>query len=467
MAEQDLVPGRAAAKDPFRKNRWTFGIGTVGRDMLYTLISMFLVVYLTNVAQLPTSTLAWTVGVLVALRVLDAINDPLMGMVVDNTRTRWGKHKPWILFGAFASGLLTVAIFWDNGLQGAAYVVTFAVIFVFWALTYSLNDIAYWSYVPALSQDQKERENIGSKARIFSLIGTFAVVAGIVPITSALGGGDDRRGYFLFTLIIVAVLWAGQSVTLLGVREPRLAEERTSTSFRDFIRAITRNDQLLWIAIAMALFMVGYITTTSFGLFYFQYVYGDEAMYSIFAVILGISQIVSLIVFPHVAKHFPRKTVYAGATGLVVLGYVVFFFAPVGTMVFVGLAGVLIFVGQAAIQLLMLLCLADTVDYGHWKLGRRNDSVTFSLQPFIYKAGGALGTGIVGYTAILTGLNHATVGQTILTGGNLVLFKSAMLLLPLVLIGGGYLIYHKKYTIDEAAYAAIHADLVARGAVKL
>ncbi len=452
--------------EDLRRNRYTFGIGTIGRDMLYTLISMFLIVYLTTVADLSTGELAWTTGIIVALRAIDAVADPLMGIVVDNTRTRWGKHKPWILAGAVLSGLVTILIFWDPGVSGTARVVLFGVLFFLWALTYSLNDIAYWSYVPELSRDQKERENIGAKARIFSLVGVFTVVAGIVPLTEALGGGDDQRGWFLFAVLVVAVLWAGQAVTLLGVKEPRdLVHHQERTSFRDFVRAIFHNDQLLFVAVAMGLFMVGYTTTTSFGLFYFQFVYGDEAMYSIFAVVLGVSQIVSLLVFPKVSARLRRKSVYLLATVLVVAGYVLFFVAPTGTMAVIGVAGVLIFVGQAAIQLLMLLCLADTVDYGHWKLGKRNDSVTFSLQPFIYKAGGAVATGIVGLTAILTGLNGRADGD-LLEGGALLGFKAAMLGLPLACILGGYLVFHFKYRIDEDTYADIHAELVERGGMR-
>ncbi|GAB2461685.1 glycoside-pentoside-hexuronide (GPH):cation symporter [Xylanimonas ulmi] len=446
----------------YRRNRWTFGVGTIGRDMLYTLISMFLIVYLTNVAGLTTRELAWTTGVVVGLRVLDAVTDPLMGVVVDNTRTRWGKHKPWILGGALLSGLLTVLIFVDPGLHGAARVAAFAALFFLWSVSYSLNDIAYWSYVPELSTDLRERESIGAKARIFSLVGVFFVVAGIVPITSALGGDDERRGWLLFAVLVVAVLWAGQAVTLLGVREPQGPEhQRERTSFRDFVRAIGRNDQLLCVAVAMGLFMIGYTTTTSFGLFYFQFVYGDEAMFSIFAIVLGVSQIASLLLFPKVSARMRRKRLYLWATVLVVAGYVLFFVAPTGTMAVIGVAGVLIFVGQAAIQLLMLLFLADTVDYGHWKLGKRNDSVTFSLQPFIYKAGGAAATGVVGLTAILTGLNDRAVGD-LLEGAPLLGFKGAMLALPLVCVVGGYLVFHRWYRIDETAYAAVRADLAAR-----
>jgi len=456
-------------QDPaYKRNQWTFGLGTIGRDMVYTLISMFLIVYLTQLG-ISDAQLGLITGIIVAFRVLDAITDPLIGMVVDNTNSRWGKHKPWILVGALLSGIFTLLLFHYPPFTGNALVVYFAVVFFFWAITYALNDIAYWSYVPELSTNQKEREAIGSKARIFSLIGLFFVVAANEPIREMLAGrlGTDhpaQEAWFWFAVITVVILWIFQAVTLFGVKEPPSAlEQQPHTTFRDFVRAIFHNDQLLYVAIAMALFMIGYTTTTSFGLFYFQFVYGDGNMFSIFAVVLGVSQILSLIAVPHVAKRLPRRKIYLIATILVVVGYIIFFFAPTTTMLFIGIAGVIIFVGQAAIQLLMLMFLADTVDYGEWKLGRRNDSVTFSLQPFINKAGGAIATGVVGATAILVGLNNREPGN-LLDAHDAMIFKLAMFALPLLCIVAGFLIYNAKYKIDEQSFARIRAELDARNA---
>ncbi|MDR2833423.1 MAG: glycoside-pentoside-hexuronide (GPH):cation symporter [Streptococcaceae bacterium] len=448
----------------YKRNRYTFGIGTIGRDMVYTLISMYLIFYFTDVADLTSRDLTWITSIIVGWRVMDAVIDPFIGVIIDNTKSRWGKHKPWIFLGAATSGILTVLIFFDSGLRGTAYIATFATIYSLWSVAYSLNDIAFWSYVPVLTKDQKERENIGSKARIFALIGTFSVVAGVVPITQMLGEmfGSMKQGYFAFAVIIVAIMWLGQLVTLLGVKEPKdRIIDVSHTSPKDFFRAIFKNDQLLYISISMGLFMIGYTTTTSFGLFYFQYVFGNVEMYMIFAIILGISQIVSLILFPIVGKRLKRSTIYLFSTIFVVAGYLVFYFAPVGTMMFVGIGGILIFVGQASIQLLSLMFLADTVEYGHWKLGKRNESVTFSLQPFIYQLGGAAASGITGTVVIMTGLNYMRDGQ-LLSGGNLTIFKMAMFIFPGLCILIGYLVYYFKFTIDEEKYAQIMKDLEER-----
>ncbi|NLJ74248.1 MAG: sugar transporter, partial [Firmicutes bacterium] len=237
------------------------------------------------------------------------------------------------------------------------------------------------------------------------------------------------------------------------------------TTLKGMFKAIVENDQLLYTAIAMSLFMIGYVTTTSFGLYFFKYAYGDENMYSIFAVILGLSQIGALIVFPLFSRAFSRRTLYTAATVLVVAGYVVFFFSPMN-MIYIGLAGILIFLGQAFIQLLMLMFLADTVEYGQWKLGKRNESVTFSLQPFINKMGGAVASGIVGVTVIISGINDAQSAADVTPEG-LLIMKSAMLILPLIFILASYLIYRYKYKIDSQTYQQILLDLQKRGDINL
>jgi melibiose permease/lactose/raffinose/galactose permease len=452
----------------YKRNRYTFGLGTIGRDMVFAMMNMYLIFYLTDVLNLDTTTLWWATGVMVALRIFDAFTDPLMGFVVDNTKSRFGKFKPWIAIGAVASAILTIVLFTDFGVGGGAFVALFAVIFFLWGIAYSVNDIAYWSMLPNLSLDQKEREKIGAIARICALVGLFAVVVLIVPITGMLADatGSVSEGFTLFVVIVVVIMLAGQLITLFGVRQPKIVQsESQHTPFKEMAKIIFKNDQLLWVVIAMGLFMVGYTTTVTFGIYFFEYIYGDIDMYSIFAVILGISQITSLVLFPIVSKRLKRAHIYLIATVLVVTGYIIFFFAPVDTMLFIGIAGVLIFIGQAGIQLIMLLFLADTVDYGHLKMGKRNDSITFSLQPFIYKLAGALASGIAGATIILSGIQYIRPGDP-LTEGGLLTFRIAMFILPLLCILVGYLIYRAKYRIDEVAHGEIIAKLREKGEIR-
>ncbi len=451
-----------------KRNIYTFGLGTVGRDMVYTMVTMYLIFYLTDILGISSASLWWINGIILVARIFDALNDPIMGVIVDNTRTKYGKFKPWIAFGAIASGIVTILLFTDFGFTGTGFVLVFGILYFLWGIAYTTNDISYWSMLPSLSMEQQERERIGSFAKICANVGLFTVVAGLVPLTTMLGNrlGSMAKSYTVFTMALVVVMWLGQAITVFGVQEKKdTFKPEEPTTLKGMLRAIWDNDQLLYTAISMSLFMIGYVTTTSFGLYFFKYAYRDEGMYSIFAVILGVSQIGALAVFPLFSKRFSRRALYTAATVLVVIGYLIFFFSPMN-MLFIGTAGILMFLGQAFIQILMLMFLADTVEYGQWKLGKRNESVTFSLQPFINKMGGAIASGIVGATVILSGINDAVTPADVTSQG-LLLMKFAMLILPLFFVLAGYLVYRYKYKIDTAMYQQILTDLQARGDLKL
>ncbi len=443
-----------------KRNRYFFGLGTVGRDMLYNLVSMYFMYYLTDVLNLPDITMWYMTGALTFLRIFDAVNDPIMGVLVDNTRSSYGKFKPWIAIGGVVGGILTVLLFTDLGLRGTGYVISFIIIYLTWDLTYGANDIAYWSMLPSLSIDQNEREKTGSFARICANVGMYIGVIGIPAVTGAMG--DDTNAWFTVASGIVIISLLFLCFTLFGVREDRSISTKTdTTSLKEMFGVLFKNDQLLFTAVSMALFMIGYVTTTSFGIYFFKYAFKDEGMYMVFAGILGVSQLLALSVFPALTKKYSRRQLYAFSTILVVIGYILFFLSPMN-MIFIGIAGVLLFIGQAFIQVLMLMFLADTVEYGQWKLGRRNESITFSVQPFINKIGGAIASGIVGVTLIISGINAARTPDDV-TGTGLFIMKLAMLILPLFFIAAGYLVYRAKFKIDKELFDKIVSDLKERG----
>ena len=186
-------------------------------------------------------------------------------------------------------------------------------------------------------------------------------------------------------------------------------------------------------------------------------------MYAVFTLVLGVSQITAFATYPLLSKLATRKTLFSLAIAVISVGYIVFFFAPPGGIAIVVIAGVAIFAAQAVLQLLMLMFMfvSDTVEYGQFKFGRRNDSVTLSLNPFIYKLGSAVASGIVGWTVIASGMKDAAgAGDT--TGEGIVLVKAMMLLVPLALILVSYVLWLRFYRLDEQRYAEIVAELDAR-----
>ena len=192
-----------------------------------------------------------------------------------------------------------------------------------------------------------------------------------------------------------------------------------------------------------------------------KYLFGNEGMYVVLVAVVGVAQLGTLSVYPMVAKRMTRRQLYTLGTILVLIGYAIFFVAEI-SIVLIALGAVLVFVGQAFIQTLMLMFLADTVEYGYWKLGKKNESITFSVQPLINKIGGALATGIVSLTLIVSGIkvDGGTV-DAIDSEGKLII-KLAMFAIPLLMIVVGYFVYLKKYKISEEFYSGILKDIEAR-----
>ncbi|HSN44275.1 MAG TPA: glycoside-pentoside-hexuronide (GPH):cation symporter [Propionibacteriaceae bacterium] len=450
-----------------RRNTWAFGLGTVGRDMVYGLVSMFMIFYLSEVIQLPNSTMWWLTGVILATRILDAFLDPLMGTVIDNSHTRWGQYKPWILIGGLAAATLTVILFTDFGLRGAPYLVLFFVAFLAWGASWAVNDIAYWSMLPALSLDPRHRERLGSFARICASVGSFTLVAMLVPASKALERvtGSMTTAYQWIAIAVVAIMLAGMVVTLLGVREPgTIIRDNDRTTLRDMRRVIARNDQLMWIGLGMLLFMTGYLITTSFSLYYFKYALKNESMYPVFALMMGATQILSLAAFPRMVARVSRERLYGASTAVILVAYVSFSLVP-ANMWTVALCAIPLFSAQAFVQMLILVFLADTIEYGQWTFGRRNGGVTFAVQPFINKVSSAVATGIVGATIILAGINRAETPDDVSAGG-LQLLRLSMLILPMILIVLAYVIWRLKYTITPERHEAILAELRERGQLR-
>jgi len=441
------------------RNRTYFGLGTIGRDMFYSFESNTLLYFLSDVLSLPVWVFAAASMVLSVMRIFDAVNDPITGLVIDNIRSPWGKFKPAILVGGILSALFSVLLFANIG-TGWTFVIIFGLAYLLWDVAYGINDIAYWTLLPAMSSDQKFREKTGAFARICANVGMYIVMVGWQPVTSALG--DTPKAWFWCAVVIAVIYLLGLLFPLLGVKEKRVApENQESTSLKQMWRALAGNDQLMWTTLAMGLFMVGYCTTVGFAVYYMKYIFGNEGMYVVLVGVCGVAQLSALAVYPAVSRRFNRKQLYTLSTVLVLAGYGIFFFAEV-SIILIALGAVLVFVGQAFIQTLMLMFLADTVEYGQWKLGKRNESITFSVQPFINKIGGALSTAVVSLTLILSGIkiDGGTV-DTIDTAGKLMV-KASMFALPLVFIVAGYIIYLKKYKISETFYKEILHDLEER-----
>ena len=464
-------------KKQMTRNTICFGLGTVGRDALYSLISMFLINHLTGVVGLSDNALV-TVGMfLTALGIMDAVIDPFVGILVDNTNTKFGRYKPWIVGGMIGTALLSVCMFHNLRLDDTQHIILLVITYFLFSFAFSANDLSYWSLLPSLSKDQKDRESMGAFARICANVGMFTMVIiyNMVPDIFAFTGLPKRDIYFVFAVIVAAIMCLFQLITVFGVKEDKTAYVVTKrTDLKGMWKALLQNDQLMVIAVAMALFMIGYSVTTAFGVYYFRYAFQNEDFYMVFAGVLAVAQLTALSVFPLFRKKFTRKQLYFGSMVAVAVSYIIFFFS-FEFLPLIIVAGLGIFFAQAFIQLLMLLFLADAIEYGEWKLGKRNEAVSFAVQPFINQIGGAMSKGVVSITLAITGLNlieqeiAKTTDKNVIKelaagvkAGDVWIMKASMMIVPLILIVVGFILYSKKFKIDEEFYAQILSDLAGR-----
>ncbi len=473
-----------------KRTKWTYATTGMGRDMMYALYANFLLVFLTDAIGVSNQVLI-AVGVIIAVaRVWDAINDPIMGVIIDNTHSKHGKFKPWILAGAISSAIIFYLLFQDFGLTGTAFLVVFGLLYVLSGMTFTMNDIAYWSLYPSLTSDPKERESIGSLARIFASLGMFIVVAA-VPIVYQNMFGTPKQAFSVIALVVCLIYVVSQIIIFFFLKQPKNTFsnlEQPKTRLLEMFKIIGKNDQLLVIIISILLFNIGYFITTALGIYFFNYDFnrygGGE--FTLFMGVLAISQLTALILFPMLVRKISRKKLFTISFIMIAIGYLLFisvgYVLPMN-MLFIGLAGLVLFSGQGFIQVLVLVMLADTIEYGHWKLGTRNESIVFAINPFVVKMATAFQTIIVSVTLAVSGLNSRVIKpltDTIKENPNypaeqarafiaanttpemLLMLRGSMIILPFLLILASYLVYRTYFKIDAQFFDKITRELKER-----
>lgn len=440
-----------------KKEKLYYGAGALGKDLVYGFVAGYVLFYLNDVLGIN----ALFLGTLFLFaRAFDALNDPIMGMIVENTRSRFGKFRPWILIGTVLNAIVIVLLFSAPDLSMPMLQIYVSILYILWGVTYTLMDIPYWSMIPALSIHQKERENIAVVARVSAGIGFTLVTVATVPLAKLLGQGNDRVGYSLIGIIIAILFVALMTLTVKNVKE-HVKVEQEKVSIRGLFNLLLSNDQLMVVMVTVVLFNVSTYITTTLGIYFFKYDVKNEVLYSVFAAVAGLAQIIAMMAFPLISKFRTRKQIFILGVGVSILGYLGLFSA--GQFGFFSIpflfgSGFFIFIGLGFMNILTTAMLADTVEYGEWKLGIRSESIVFSVQTFVVKLASALSAFIVGIGLSLIGFVPDVVQATsTLTG-----LRFLMFLVPIFGLAFSLVVYMKHFKIDATFYEHIICELELR-----
>lgn len=436
----------------------SFGIGAVGKDMVYALVSGFILYYYNTVLGISGT---FTGIMMMAARVFDAFNDPLMGVIVEKTNTRFGRYRPWIFTGTVTNALVLYGMFaMPESVTGTGVLVYASVAYVLWGVTYTMMDIPFWSMIPALTSAGRERENLSVIGRTSAAVG-YAIPTVLTMLIVVRIGGSERQGFALFAAAIAVLFVITELICVLGIREKAIPAGKAPT-MREMFGALLANDQAMVVVVGIILFNASLYLTTQLALYFFKYDIGNSDLYSLFGTIGGVGQILSMVSLPVLRRRWSSKAILTGSIGVTIFGYAfLFVLGSLGSsnVPLLGLAAFIIYIGFGLATVLTTVFLADSVDYGEWKTGRRNESVIFSMQTFVVKLASAISVLVAGVGIDLIGLDTEAAVQT---AGTLLGLRVLMILVPIVGLLVSIFYFRKKYALTEEMNHRIAAELKER-----
>lgn len=448
------------------KEKASYGLGAVGKDMVYMLSASYVLYYYQDI--LGVSAIAMGV-ILMAARIFDAFNDPIMGIIVAKTKTRWGKFRPWLMIGTLLNAIVLYFMFAaPPAMSGSGLVAYAAITYIVWGVTYTMMDIPYWSMIPAFTEGGKDRENLSTLARSCAGAGSAIITIITMICVPLLGKGDERVGFQWFTLLIATLFVLFIGITCMNIKEKSTVDV-DSPSIKEMFGALLRNDQAVIVVISIVLINCSLYITSNLLIYFFKYdIAGDSwnASYVFFNTFGGAVQILSMMIFyPLVRKLINSIQVFYLSVGMAIGGYIILFimmFANATNVYMLLLPGFFIFAAFGFLTVLTTVFLANTVDYGELKNNRRDESVIFSMQTFVVKLASGVAAMIASVCLTLSHISQDTSAAT--TGissvnSNVAILRMTMTILPICGLLIAFLIFMKKYILTDDKLSEINQIL--------
>lgn len=431
-----------------KKERNMYLTGLLGQNILYNVTNVLLVSYfLQNVLYIP----AIVVSVIIAIaRVWDAFNDPIMGTIVDKTRTKWGKCRPYLLFTPIPVMVISILCFLNFGydpmlgiFEGRnAFVVIFAgVSYILWGMLYTAGDIPLWGITALMTEDEKHKQKLISLARMAAGVGGGVAVLGLQPFALAMSDmlGSERWGFFaagLAASVIGAILFQFAGI---GTKEKIQPSEKKYT--------VKENFKLMWSNKPFRQILLSgllnaptqLMMNVAFTLVTYYYSGKNAIMTLVYIALLGgglfVGQFVAMALVPKLLEKTTKKKLYNGSKIISVVPQLMIFvlyvlFPTQLTSWPLLIATALLFtvcgVSMGLVSVLQSLMISDAVDYEEYHNGIRPDGVFFSGQTFLVKISSGLATIIYGALCTLVGFtdqNIANLDKFIADGG---VFREAL-----------------------------------------
>jgi len=373
------------------KEKISYGIGSLGNNLIYALMASYLMFFYTEAWGLSPIAIG---SLFFIARLWDGFNDPIMGLLVDNTETRWGKFRPYLLFVPFIMAPLTVACFWGPDLSPTAKILWAFVTYILWSMSFTAMDIPYWSMSAAITQDTKERTTIVMIPRTLATFGFFIILTATLPMVNILSfGGSKITGWRTFAIIIGICAIIMTLITFKNVKERVHVKNKEPQTIRGILKLLKSNKPLQALMISMLLFETNFAIRGIFPAYYLKYNYNAPHLIPLFGGLYMLIAVMGSILSPLITNRFGKRNVAIwGSMTICITSLALYFFSYPNLYALIGLSlfGAL---ADGASGIAKMSMLVDTVEYGQWKTGERREGAVFSTNIFKTKLASAIGGG--------------------------------------------------------------------------
>lgn len=393
-----------------RKEKLSFTVAAFGRSGIYTIMTMFYMVFLVDVVFQGMKNAGVTASsIILAGRIFDAANDPIMGMIVDRTRTKWGKMRPYLLFSPVPIAITTVLLFWAPGFASdGAKIAYAAVTYILWGVMFTIQDVPFWGLSAVITPNEQERTSFLSTARLGSTFGGI-LPSLLIPVlrNSTLG---LKNGYLVGATIFALLGAALSSLAFFNTKE-RVEQSEKTPSLKESVQMVAKNKVLLIVIMAAILGSTMVIANISADYIsnYLILQNGNNGfvpkgtVLTTLTIAIGVGMVPAMAVFPLLRKKFSLKQIYIGSSLFGMIAHMACYLIFVGNVEHINLYLLwvcLFFMGfpLGIYNVITYALIADSVDYIEWKTGKRSEGVCFAFQTFLSKVTAGIAgvaTGIV------------------------------------------------------------------------
>lgn len=369
----------------------SYGAGDFAFNLSFTFSSLFLLYFYTDVLGIA----AGTAGLIIMVALIwEGITDPVIGMVANRTKTRWGRYRPYLLFGSVPLSLSVVAMFLPLGLRGDALIAYCFVSHLVYRTTFAFVNIPYTALSAQMTADSNERGKIAASRMLFAIACGLLLASLTLPLSKALGGG--QVGFFLTSVIYSILATAILLNTFRATRERVPDASERHPEFRDMLVMFRHNHAFRMLLGATVAGSIGYTMASKALIYYLKYWAGSEALVTLGLVVTLAASALAMLPWMWIARRTSKRTVWiAGACFNLAAYLFILIIAPKsGAALWLTLA--VSGVGNSAFILTFWSMLPDTVEYGEWKTGFRAEGAVFGLITFAQKVALGIGTGLIG-----------------------------------------------------------------------